>query len=348
LGPVVSASIDTKVRITSNQYVSDFLSLVLSPFGISKVSVGDENNYSVVTGFLKGQGGRTTSTVQVKEAASRTSSDGKATIVYNTKNVTQVVSRNRPDLKKIPLDQLKPKIGDGAMQVINRLLSRLGLAMWAAADGSGVIVDSPDWDTAPIHRLVRHFDDPRNNVIEGRKSINAEVQPSCLIAVGQSSGSDMAKIKLKAVAVNELVAVNPDGTLAKHVQDTIANYPGIKVLPLRKQLIPSTNRIVSRRKPIPMFLKDEESKSIDQIAAFVRRKLSEKQKQYQTMTYVVTGHAYNGHPWAINTNVEVDDDYLGVHETMWVMSRVFKKSRGAGTITELQLIKPFTLALGED
>lgn len=349
IGPVVSASIDPKIRITSNQTVADFLTSVLAPFGLSKIYIGDDINYSIVTGYTKGRGKAQTRTFTAKEAVSRAvSADGKsAEVVYKTSTVTQVISRNRPDLKTLPLDQMKPKIGDGAMQVIERLLSRLGLHMWAAADGSGVIVDAPDYETAPIHKLVRHYNGDENNIISGYREINAEVQPSCIVAIGASSGSDMAKIRLKCIAVNELVAVQPSGALATSVSDIIARYPGIKVLPLREKLIPSTDRIVSRRKPVPMFIKDDDSKTMEQLIAFTRRKLSEKQRDYFTATYEVRGHTYGGeYPYAINTMIDVDDDYLNIHEPMWVMGKTFTKSRTNGTRTELRLIKPHTLELG--
>lgn len=350
LGPVVSASIDPKIRISANQTVLDFLTLVLGQFGISKVYVGDNMNYLVVTGYQKGKGGAQTKTSQVKELVSRKiSANGlSAELVYKTSTFTQVVSRNRPDLKAIPLDQLKPKIGDGAMQVIERLLHRLGLQIFAMADGSGVVVDSPDYVTAPVHRLIRRFDgQAQNNVLAGEKEVDAEAQPSCVLAVGQSSGSDMAKIRLKAIAVNELVAVNPDGSFAPHVQDLIARYPGVRVLPLRRQLIPPTNRIVSRRPQVPVILKDDESKSIEQIEAYARRKLAEFQRRMLTATYVVKGHTYEGSPWSVNTNVHVDDDFLNIHDDLWVLNRTFTKSRDAGTRTELSLIRPYTLELGQ-
>lgn len=349
LGPVVSASIDPKIRISANQTVFDFLTLVLGQFGVGKIYVGDDLNYSVITGYQKGKGGVQTKTSQVKEAKSRTvAGSTKAVVVYETKTVTQVVSRNRPDLKAIPLDQLKPKIGDGAMQVIERLLHRLGLQIFAAADGSGVIVDAPDYTTAPGHRLIRRFDgQAQNNVLAGEKEVDAEAQPSCVLAVGQSSGSDMAKIRLKAIAINELVAVNPDGTFAPHVQDLIARYPGVRVLPLRRQLIPPTNRIVSRRPQVPVILKDDESKSIEQIEAYARRKLAEFQRRMLTVTYAVKGHTYEGSPWSVNTNVHVDDDFLNIHDDLWVLNRTFTKSRDAGTRTELSLIRPYTLELGQ-
>lgn len=349
LGPVVSASIDPKIRITSNQTVLDFLTLVLTPYDIDRIYVSDDINYSIVTGYPKGKGKFQTQTSIVKEAQSRKAANAKtATVVYTSKTVTQVISADRPDLKKLPLDQLKPKIGDGAMQVIERLLARLGLQMFAAADGSGVVVDKPDFTTAPIHRLIRHFNgDAENNIEDGYRTIDGEVQPCYVLAVGQSSGSDMAKIRLKCIAVNEFVACRPDGSFLPHVQNAIAAYPGISVLPIRDRLLPRNDRIVNQRKPVPIFIKDDESKSLAQLQAFTRRKLSELQRKYFTVVYTVKGHTYaDRYPYAVNTNIDVDDDYLGIHETLWTMGRTFTKSRGSGTTTELSMIRPYTLELG--
>ncbi len=350
LGPVVSASIDPKIRISATQTVFDFLSLILSPYGIDKIYVSDELNYSIVTGYQKGKGRATTVTSIVKEAQSRKPTDAKTeAVVYKSKTVTQVVSIDRPDLKKLQLDQLKPKVGDGAFQVIERLLSRLGLQMFAAADGSGVIVDRPDYTTSPIHRLTRHFNgDAENNIEDGYRALDSETQPSYLLAVGQSSGADMAKSRVKCIAVNELVSCNPDGSFAPFVQDVIARYPGITVLPIRDRLVPRTNRIVSRRAPVPLMMKDDESKSIAQLVAFTRRKLSELQRKYMTVTYTVKGHTFgdNRSPYAVNTNISIDDDYLNIHEDLWCIGRTFSKSRNAGTTTELSLIQPYTLELG--
>lgn len=349
LGPVVTASIDPKVRIAANQTVFDFLTLVLTPYGIGKITVGNDINYSIVTGYLIGKGGSRSTSFTTKVAESRKVVDAKtAAVVYTTKTVTQVVSIDRPDLKKLQLDQLKPKIGDGAMEVIERLLSRLGLQMFAAADGSGVIVDKPDFTTEPIHRLICRFDgDGVNNIEDGYKVTDGETQPSYVLAVGQSSGSDMAKTRLKCIAVNELVACNPDGSFAPFVQDVIARYPGISVLPLRSRLIPRDNRIVSRHKPVPLIIKDDESKTLAQLQAHARRKLSVFQRKYFAVTYTVKGHTYAGkYPYAVNTNIDVDDDHRGIHETLWCIGRTFMKSRDGGTQTELSLIRPYTLELG--
>ena len=219
--------------------------------------------------------------------------------------------------------------------------------MWAQADGSGVIVHAPDFATAPIHRVIRQFNGAANNVLDGESTINAEIQPSCIVAVGHSSGADLAKTKLKCIAVNELVAVNTAGQPVKSAANIIARYPGVTVLPIRQELVPKDDRIVSVFTQKPMFIKDDESKTIDQLAAFTRKQLAMKQKEYLVATYTVMGHTYDGrYPWAVNTLVDVDDDYLGIQEPLWVLERTFIKSRSEGTVTQLRLIKPYTLQLG--
>jgi len=347
LGPVVSASIDPQTKITANQTVFDFLSLVLAPYGIDKIEVGAENNTSIVTGNITSRSIMQASKSRIKTPSS-TLNNGAITPQYGTKTVTQVVSPGRTDLKTLQLDQLKPKIGDGAMQVIERLLTRLGLQMFASADGSGVVVDRPDYTTAPIHRLVRQFDgDGSNNIINGTRVRDGEIQPCCVLATGKSSGADMASARLKCIAVNEFVACDSRGNIAAHVQDIIARYPGILVLPIRERLLPRNDRLVSRRKPVPLIVKDDESKTNEQLQAFTRRKLAELQRKYFTVTYTVKGHTYGDkYPYAVNTNVDIDDDHLGIHDTLWTMGRTFTKSRDAGTMTELTMIRPYTLELG--
>lgn len=346
-GPVVSGSANPKIKITSGQTVADFLSAILAPYGITTVYVGDEENFSVVTGFARGKGKAQTKTYQAKVAKSRAATaDGKsAAVVYETKTITEVVSRDRPDLKTLPLDQRQVKVGDGAHQTIEKILSRIGLHVRASADGSGVIVDSPRFGGEPTHRVFHRLDG-ESNVLDGSIQIDGESQPACVVMFGATGGADIAKTRLKVCAVNELVAVKPSGALSRGVRDILAQYPGITVLPLRSQLVPTEERLISRRVPVPMFMKDDESKSIAQLTAFARRTLSAKQRDYLKASYVVRGHTVDGAPWAINSIVDVDDDYRGFHGRLWCAGRTFTKSREEGTRTSLDLILPYTLELG--
>ena len=96
-----------------------------------------------------------------------------------------------------------------------------------------------------------------------------------------------------------------------------------------------------------MIIKDDESKTLAQLQAHARRKLSVFQRKYFAVTYTVKGHTYAGkYPYAVNTNIDVDDDHRGIHETLWCIGRTFMKSRDGGTQTELSLIRPYTLELG--
>jgi prophage tail gpP-like protein len=63
------------------------------------------------------------------------------------------------------------------------------------------------------------------------------------------------------------------------------------------------------------------------------------------MSTTVYGHTQDGHPFAVDTLIDVDDDVLGLHEPMWVMERTYTKSRSAGTTTTLTLIRRYTLDL---
>jgi len=350
LGPVVGATLDPQTKITGGQTVADLVYGVLSEFGIKKVYIGDAVNYNIMTGFRKGEGGPTTRTFTSKELSTRKDPvKGVAELVFIETKVTEVVSNTRRDLKAIPSDQRKPHIGDGAMEVIDRFLKRLGLHMWAAADGSGVVIDAPDYEAHGTYKLLHTFDGAgTNNVLDAKLDEASEMQPSAVVAKGFGGGGELPKSSMVCVAINELVAV--DASTKQPIKSTAnlaARYPRAKVLPLRDQLIPQDNRLVSVFTQKPIYLKDDESKTIDQLAAFTRRALSRYQGKYQTYSCTVKGHTYQGAPWAVNTIVDVQDDYLGLHGPMWVLSRTFAKGRSGGTTTQLTLIKPFTYVLGD-
>ena len=72
-----------------------------------------------------------------------------------------------------------------------------------------------------------------------------------------------------------------------------------------------------------------------------------RQRDGITAHYTFEGHTLQGAPWCVDTIVDVDDDALGLHTRMWVMSRTFEKSRMGGTTTTVELIMPYTLEFGE-
>lgn len=351
LGPVVSSNIDPQVKIAPTMSVEDFLSAILVRFGINTIYNSDALNLNIVTGIGKNVS-QTKQQRQAKQAVSTavTANNESSDIKFQTTPIVSVVNGARVDLKTLKLDQLKPHIGEGAYQLIDRLMSRLGYRVWAAADGSGIIVDKPDFESPPKHKLIRKQNQfQNNNIIDGDCVYNIEAQPSCIVVTGNTTTADDEVVTLKVIAINELVGFQVPDLPIESVQNILSRYKQAKILPFRSQLYPKQRRISQNYSPVAMFLKDDESRNLAQLQCFARKQLSIKQKEYLTLSYTVEGFAYQDTqrlPWAVNTLVDVDDDVFGIHEPMWVLGKSFIKGRDGGTYTELSLIKPYTLELG--
>lgn len=352
LGPVVDSCIDPAFKFTAGSTLLDVALSILKPFGIDTIYNADDLNINVISGSIVPKPS-TKSIVKVKNAEGVATSTGKS-----------VVSSKRKDLKTIKVDQIKPRMGEGTQGFLDRVFRRFGYVLVAAADGSGIIAVQPDFtrgDPGAEGQLIHRVGIPDgNNIISGTKEDDLISQPSIIVGFGRSKGRDADHSSLKVIMVNELVGqVLGDFEIVESqiVKDIKARYPGAKVLPIRPELEPLLTFGRGESRATPMFFKDDESNTIEQLEAFVRREMAERQQKSRQLTYVVPGHTYKGaeerngsvgavgYPWAINTTVNVFDDVLAVEGPYWVLEKTFRKSRSSGTTTELRLIRPYTLQL---
>lgn len=340
LGPVVDSCVDPIFRFTSGMTIVDVVAAILKPFGITVIENSDLANVNAITGFAKGKGPASTTEKSVTaDVRNGTFSDIAGT------NVTTISSANRPDLKTLTVEQCKPHVGEGCFAYLDRLLKRLGLTMWARADGSGVVIDQADFSTAPQATIthVRTGDTSANNVKHGSLVTDLTTQPSCIVAFGFGGGKDVQKSKLVCIMVNELTGTIGSNPLPE-IGEIIARYKGAHVLPIRSTITPLRSYGTFPSKPL--FVKDDEAKNFAQLEAFTRRTMAEHQRKAIQLSYDLEGHTFNDHPWAVNTNIAVNDPVLGVTQTMWCVEREFQKGFGSGTISRLKLILPHTLSIG--
>jgi prophage tail gpP-like protein len=307
LGRVVDSCIDPAFRFGAGSSILDVLTAVLAPFGIDTIYNIDELNVSIVTGLPPGQSG------------------------------------TRPDLKTVKLDQVKPRIGEGSFAYLDRILRHFGLMLWAAADGS-VVVDKANFTGPARGRLVhRREQGQTNNVVRGSAELNLSTQPVVIVGFGFGGVGAPDKSRLKVIMVNELVGLDPLRVPLPEVTAIIARYPGALVLPLRAELTPMKRPVGDAGRVAPMFFKDDEAKTLEQLAASVRREMATRQRTALTASYDVVGHTQRGAPWAVNTMVDVDDDVLDIHRPLWLLDKTFSKSSTGGTTSSLRLILPNTL-----
>lgn len=327
-GPVVDAGADPNLfQFTREQTLEDVIKTVFGRFGYTK----DEQ-------FV-------------------ISNDANRTVMTGVRTTTKGGKKGPRPLRAIKIaQQLHPYPGEGCFAFVTRFLHRFGLWCWPSADQSTVIVDEPHYDQPPIATVVRRRDGTSSNVIDGVLRQDACDQPSAILATGYAGPNvEFSRSKLKVIVINELTGIEVDvSETSKQLTPTgpvlgiISRNPDAVVMPTRDSFLGYMGKFFRPDTYArPMFLHDDEAKTLDQLQRFARREMSLRQQRMWSAHYTVLGHTQNGIPWTVDTIVMVDDDELDFHGPMWVRGRTFEKDRSGGTVTHLDLILPNTLAFGD-
>jgi prophage tail gpP-like protein len=324
LGQVVDSSADPAVRFPENQTLDNIIRQLFEPFGFNVFVDTNESNVNVITGSKRG--------------------------IPTTK-------KGKP-LKQFLAHQVKPYPKEGVFEFAARICQRLGLWIWASADGEDLIVSKPNFKPPSDYQfqLLRTYAGAANdgtgrfnNIRSGGAKVDMSEQPDVMFAEGFAGGAELGHILVRKFGLNPLTAYDKDGTTSTPVAQFMFNYqrpddlvifplfgPGSRVL--------QRDQINGKAPPVRvMHMHDDESKTPEELEAFVRREMSLKTRRAFTAHYTVEGHTYGGSPWCVDTMVQVQDDVCGVEEPLWVLSRTFEKSRTNGTVTHLELIRPNTL-----
>lgn len=315
LGPVVDSVADPRVQFKTGTTLAEFLKNLLAPYGWTKdddFTMDASANRDAKTGGLRGA-----------PLPKRKSKTGK--------------------LSTFQLYQMKPHNHEGLFRFITRTVERFGLFVRVSADGRTILVTAPDFDQAPLYRLVRKPGE--NNIRSGTVVYDSADQPGLLIVDGYSNNAEFGKGRIKAACVNPYFGMSADGTISPPVKEVLDKYPEAVMVPI---VTKRYGRRAPTHPPKPMFLHDEESKTQDQLNWFVKRTMSELLRKSLVCHYEVEGHGQMVDgvftPWDVDTVVDVDDEVGGVHEPMYVLGRTFEKSRGGGTTTKLELIRLYSIA----
>lgn len=314
LSPVVDAIADPTLQFKEGVTLAEFLRTLFTPFGWVK-----EEDFIIDASA---------------DRAVRTGGDRGIKMTKGGKK-----KGPRP-LKDFVLHQTKPHNHEGVFDFAKRVAQRFGLWIWSSADGDQLIVGKPDFDQEPLYQLRRRLDGS-GNVEEGTVRFDQADQPGIVIADGFSGGGEFGKGRIKAFAVNPYFGLDADGFVLPEVQALITKFPDAKQITLVTQ--PFTRR-VKQDFTRPMFLHDDESKTPEQLEAFVRREMSLLVRKSLTADYTVEGHGQYDEDgvftaWAPDTVVDVQDDVAGLHERMYVLGVHFEKSRRGGTQTRVHLIR---------
>lgn len=328
LSPAVDAIADPTLEFNEGVTLDDFLVKLFAPFGWTNKDehfvIDNSANRKVSTGGDRG--------IKMTKA-----------VTPHVKKRGKGLTKGSPakPLKSFVLHQTKPHNHEGVFDFAKRVAQRFGLWIWCWSDGDKLVVGKPDFDQEPLYWLGRKLDGT-GNIISGTVKYDRTDQPSVVIADGFSGGGEFGKGHIKAFCVNPYFGVDEQGFVLDEVQAVIRKHPDAQQILMTTQPFRRSNVRIPVR---PMFLHDDESKTPEQLEAFVRREMSLLIRKSLTAEYEVEGHGQVDPDgvftaWAPDTVVEVDDEVAGIKERMYVLGVHYEKSRrGDGTTTRLHLIR---------
>src|SRR6185312_738125 len=268
-------------------------------------------------------------------------------------------SKRGAPLKRYVLHQIKPYPQEGAWAFASRVSQRFGLWPWAAQDGETIVVDKPDFTSAPLYQ-IRNSRDPswatHNNVLEWDACASRKNQPTAIFASGYGGGGYNEKSNLKAGILNPVTSIllslqsqiaalpGPSDPSSADVQGIQAAYPTVDFTQLATPPTGDGLAILPLFDPVPrpLYVEDRDAHDQAELSAFVLRELSLRMRESLHYAVKIPGHRLGGVPIAVNTQIDVQDDLAGIHQTLWIMEREMRKDRG-GTSTHFSCIRPGTL-----
>lgn len=312
LGYAVDATADPTLAFDTGATLADVLSKVFEPFGW----VGEDH-------FLTDPG------------ADRIATKGDRGTKFSKSK-----KRFGAPLKSYTIHALKPYHHEGVFDFAKRVSQRFGLWIWCTADGEQLIVGKPDFEQEPTFHLRRDRNG-NGNILSGKARFSAENQPSVIIADSFSGGGEYGKGRYKVACVNPYYGFDENGFVLDEVAAILKKVPEAEQITL---VVQPWERKAARTPPRPMYLHDDESKTPDQLKAFVRREMSLLVRKSVVFECTVAGHGQDVDeaftPWQVNTIATVDDEVTGLKERMFVLGLQFDKSRrGGGTTTNLHLVR---------
>jgi prophage tail gpP-like protein len=328
LSPAVDAEMDPRKSFQSSNTLLDVIVATFADYGfggVGQILADDEANGNIITGQNRGL---------------KTTKKGRT-------------------VKGFLAHQLKPYPHEGVFAFASRMSQRFGLWIQPSADGQNLIVAEPDFTQRAIYDLRNKLDDTStNNLIDAELDINAENQPTVIVATGVGGGGDQGRSGMKCIVVNELFGVDvqtpaPGITFvqpyradftegAAFVQKILDANPGANVLPTRSEF--HQFPLFDRARLRVIYLHDDESQTPDELESYARRELALKQQHGFVYRTSLEGHTINRVPIYTNSIANVDDDVSGLRNRMWGKSRTFSLSRSGGTMAKAEWLLPGTLS----
>lgn len=211
--------------------------------------------------------------------------------------------------------QLKLKVGERYGEAVKRFLDRIGLFLWADAEGN-FILSAPNSSQPAAYRILRRRGQTRNavNVVSAHLKNHTSGRYSSAEIFGRTGSRKGGRTKFAGFA-----------------EDTEMTAWGFKRA---------------------LALSDANVSNPKQSAFYAQRKLAEARRMNWSLVYTVSGHTapspLAGGAMAVycpDTIISVEDGEFGIEEDLYVERVAYK--RGPATTTELTLSRPHDMIFGK-
>ncbi len=300
LADLVESNVDPAIELKEGMTLADAIFQVAGPVGIQQVEANDDTPLRNVR-------------------------SGK----FKTKTRKgRVVS-----VRELKMEELKVDFGLGSYDFVNRLAARFGVTIQPGDARDLLLLGAPDYDQAPLYKLIRRHSGRGNNIIKARARRDFSSVPT----FAQFSGSQSRA-----------------GEESKDLFQTydIVQAAGDFAPPLRSALEASCYS--GRRKPgnlSPLEIgqlyrllafRDTDSRNADQLEHAAFRAVGERLKETLVYTATVQGHIdpTSGAVWSVDTIATVEDEVTRVFENVWIAQRTLNYSPEGGATTDLVCWRP--------
>jgi prophage tail gpP-like protein len=222
----------------------------------------------------------------------------------------------------------KPESGQSIFDFLNRIAARLGVTMQPSTSRDLVLLDKPLYQQPAAETLFRTHDPAAarsNNIVTASSTEDYTAFPT----VGVSSGKVAKAGETPTTASTEYDIPLVYGDLSPRLAEAID-----KTAKGRRK--PNDGPVVGSELYRLLFVKDEQSRTAEQVERAIVRAASERVKSALEYTVTMQGHrTETGAVRRIGTVNEVADDVCDIAEPLWVSGLRHSYERGRGSTTEM-------------
>jgi prophage tail gpP-like protein len=264
-------------------------------------------------------------------------------ILFSEVRTGKKIKRTKRRRRKRPLEEYKPKPGEGIFEYCNRLVARQGATIQPSSNRNEVVIDAPDYTQEPLFTF-RRTDDPvasgANNIVTAEAERDYSKFPTYTLFTGtggqagtQSTGLKPALFKMLELAEafnSEMGQVIRQATNPDRVTHVLPGFPALLY------------RLLYHR--------DKDARTQEELETGARRAIAERLKDTLAYTCTVKGHAdpVTGAIISVNTMATVDDAITAVHEPLWIARRTLSYTENEGAMAGCELWRPESFQISEE